>query len=385
MITYISVGGVALGVATLILALSIVRGFSREIQSKVIGFGAHVQIESIRDAPLDAFEQIRNTVEDVAGVRSVSPVIQEFILLRRSSLDIDGVSIWGTESVPGYIEQNIQEGNVDLSKPEGGKPGIVIGSRLARSLGAGIGSYLTAFSVNTAPGISGYSTPRLTQFEVRGLYETSLANFDELYVFVDLAVASSLVEYAPGQVTRLDVRVEDGLDYEIAANRIDEALEFPAIARPITDVYRSLFAWVKLQESIIPLVISTIVFVAAVNIIGTLLMIILEKTAAMGILASFGATARTRRNIFVRLGVYIGVVGVAVGEMVALVLALIQLQFKVVSLPAEAYYMNTAPIALNPVDFVVVAAITLALCAVSSYIPARYAARVEPLRAIQLR
>ena len=385
LVTYISVGGVAVGVATLILALSIVRGFSNEITSKVIGFGAHVQVENLRDAPLDAYSVLRQSVLSVEGVESADAVIQEFVLLRKSSVNIEGVSIWGTEKVPSFIESALISGQSDLGMLPSGKSGIVLGSKLAQSMEAEVGTLVTAFSVNTMSGESSYSPPRVKQFEVSGIYETSLANFDDLYVFVDLDKSVALLDYAPGQITRLDVRVKEGLDYDVMADEIDAVIEFPAIARPITDVYRSLFAWVKLQESIIPLVISIIIFVAAINIVGTLLMIILEKTSEMGILASLGASAVTRRSIFVHLGLYVGSAGVIIGEVLALLLAAIQLKYEVIPLPAEAYYMDTAPIALSSLDFLLVAIITLVLCGLSSYIPARYAARIEPLKAIRTR
>jgi len=146
-----------------------------------------------------------------------------------------------------------------------------------------------------------------------------------------------------------------------------------------------LYAWVGLQESIIPLIISIIIFVAAVNIVGTLLMIILEKQRDMGILAGMGATSRMRRRIFVRLGFFIGLAGVILGEVGALILAWAQLQFGIIPLPAEAYYMSTAPIDLSAVDFVIVAAVTLGLCVLSSWIPAKVAARLHPIQAIRSR
>lgn len=385
LVTYISIGGVALGVASLILALSIVRGFSQEIRSKVIGFGAHVQVESMQDAPLDDSAELVSLVQSIDEVESVSPVIQEFVLLRKSSTDVEGVSIWGTTEVPGFVSSSIVSGDSSLGPDSLGRPGIVIGMKLSRLMSATIGSTMTAFSVNHDSESSTLSPPRVSQFVVRGIYETSLANFDELYVFVAIDRATQLLDYNPDQITRLDVRVREGVDYTEAANKIDQSLAFPSIARPITDVYRSLFAWVKLQESIIPLVISIIVFVAAINIIGTLLMIILEKNSEMGILASLGATAKTRRSIFVHLGLYVGVMGVLMGEIMALLFATIQLNFNVIPLPAEAYYMKYAPIELSIVDFVMVAVATMILCALSSYIPARYAARIEPLQAIRSR
>lgn len=385
LVTFITIGGVAVGVSTLILALAIVRGFSTEIKEKVIGFGAHVQVENMRDAPLEQSSLIAASISQVEEVISIDAVIQEFVLLRRSSTEIEGVSIWGTEQLPVYLEHSMIAGKAQFDPDEAGRPGLVLGAKLAKTLGAELGASVTAFSVSSVSGGSTISRPKLAQFHVAGIYETSLANFDEIYVFVDLERAATLLDYEAGQVSRMDVRVAPGVDYTEAADLIDAKLEFPAIARPITDVYRSLFSWVKLQESIIPLIISIIIFVAAINIIGTLLIIILEKTSEMGVLASFGATASMRRRIFVRLGLYVGIVGVVLGEVLAFVGAVIQLKFKVIPLPAEAYYMTSAPIKMSPFDFIWVAMLTIVLCVASSYIPARYAAKIEPLRAIRSR
>ena len=158
-----------MGVSALILALSIVRGFSGEIKSKVIGFGAHVQIESMRDEPLSETESYAVDIATLSFVTSVSPVIQEFVLLRRSSSEIEGVSIWGTDKVPNYIESVLLEGTADLAPSAERKAGVVIGAALARSIGAAVGDIVTAFSVQTAGGGSLYSSPNLAQCEVTGI------------------------------------------------------------------------------------------------------------------------------------------------------------------------------------------------------------------------
>jgi len=383
LITWICVAGVAVGVTALILALSIVRGFSGEIEKKITGFAAHVQVQSIRDEPLEGSADLERLLESQPFLVHVSPVIQEFILLRRSARDIDGVSLWGTRNLPAFIQESLVEGE-GLTVEQDGQPGLVIGAALARMLGVETGDRLTAFSVQGRDGGMSQS-PLVRQFRVSGIYESSLADFDELYVFADLDVTRSLLEYAADQVTRFDVHVADGVDFVDAADRLDQVLTFPAMARPVTEIYRSLYAWVALQESIIPLIISIIVFVAAINIIGTLLMIILEKRREMGILAGMGATARMRRRIFVRLGLLIGLAGVMIGEVTALILAWAQLEFGIIPLPADAYYMSTAPIDLGAMDFVAVAVITLALCALSSWIPAKVAGRLQPIQAIRTR
>lgn len=383
LITFISVGGVAVGVATLILALSIVRGFSQEIEAKIVGFGAQIQVESFRDAPLENASKLYDLLVTYPEVENVSPVVQEFVLLRKSSTRIDGVSIWGTDVLPGYLSGVLQEGNGSFNAREDGLAGMVIGRKLATSLGLQIDDRITIFSLrNRADVGSVMRTPKVKQFHVSGIFETSLANFDELYVFTDIEIARSLLEYRPDEVTRYDVSLHAGFDPRGVAETIDEDLTFPVMARSIYDVYRSLFAWVNLQENIIPLVIGIIILVAAFNIIGTLLMIVLEKTREIGILSSMGASAASLRKLFLTLGLYIGVAGVVFGEVTALILAWIQLRFSIIPLPEEAYYMSTAPIQLNLFDFIIVGVLTLIMCASSSYIPARFAARIEPIKAI---
>ena len=386
LVIYIAVGGVALGVATLILALSIVRGFSREIEAKIIGFGAQIQVENYRDAPLGDAGRLLGDLSNYGEVRRISPVVQEFVLLRRSRTRIDGASIWGTDELPEYLADRLVDGTATFRRRDDGAYGTVVGSGLADILDLRIGDRVTAFSMRNRSGESVPTRiPSVKQFYVTGIFETDLSNFDDLYLFTDADVARDLLSYRADEVTRFDLSLVPDADPRAVARRIDADMEFPVMARSIHEVYRSLFAWVNLQESIIPLVIAIIILVAAFNIVGTLLMIILEKTREVGILAGMGATRASLKRLFLLLGLYIGIAGVAIGEVVSLALAWIQLEFSVIPLPEEAYYMSAAPIELSGLDFVVVACVTIALCAAASYLPARFAARIEPIRAIHMR
>jgi lipoprotein-releasing system permease protein len=164
---------------------------------------------------------------------------------------------------------------------------------------------------------------------------------------------------------------------------MEQDVGFPISARTIYQQYQGLFAWVNLQQSIIPLVIGVIVLVASFNIIGILLMMILEKTREIGVLGSLGASGRQLRRLFLTLGAQIGVIGIGIGELLALVLGYVQMRFEIIPLPAEAYYMSTAPVSLNPLDFLLVAAVAFILCLAAAYIPARVASRIEPVKAIR--
>ena len=384
-ITIVAVGGVAVGVAMLLLALSIVRGFSREIEAKIIGFGAHVQVENIRHAPLGDAGATAAQIRAIPAVSHIQPVVTEFALLRLSESEIEGVGLWGTDSLPTYIRDALTAGTADLVSNDGG-PRLVVGTTLAQLLGLGVGDNVVVFSTRsaTASGSSLHTTrPNLRKFQVGALYQTSLADFDETYVFTDIGVARGLLNYGPDEVTRLDVTVHDPTTAKAVAREIEYMLGIPVLARSIYEVYRGLFAWVNLQEAIIPLVIGILILVAAFNIVGTLLIVILEKTREIGILASMGASRQSLKRLFLSLGLMVGSVGTAAGLVLALVLGLIQQQYGVIPLPAEAYYMTTAPIALHPMDFVLVCVVSLLLTAMAAYIPARVAARIDPLKVIR--
>lgn len=386
-ITYVAIGGVALGVAALLLALAIVRGFSREIENKIVGFGAHIQVTSyVQDQPLDQGSDLRSELAQMDGISEVAPVVEQPVLLRRTDDAIDGVVLLGVEQLPSYLRQRIHEGAFEVQPGDQGHPGLVVGQELASRLGLEVGQLVTAFALReetSGEPSFGVRTPRVKQFRVRGIYDTSLKNIDDVYVFSRVSTARWLGDVPSSSVSRFNVTVEDVSRIDSLAAQIENRFGFPVSARTIYQQYAGLFAWVDLQQSIIPLVIGVIVTVAAFNIIGTLLMLILEKTREIGVLKSLGTSGEALKRLFLVLGLLIGTVGTGFGSIVALCLALVQQQFGIISLPAEAYYMSTAPIGLNPLDFVLVGAITVLLCGAAAYVPARVAARVEPVRAIR--
>lgn len=385
-ITYVAVGGVAVGVAALLLSLSIVRGFSHEIESKIIGFGSHIQVESyLQEEGLTSAETVEEQLREFEQVTSVAPIVESFILLRRSAESIDGVALIGVDTPPPFMADRIVRGAFELTTDEPRRPGLVGGQQLAERLGIEVGDHVTAFSLRqrdkeqSGPLVQ----PRVEQFQVTGVYETSLANVDDLYTFTGLRPARELLNIPSNHVTRFDLTVRDIEQVDSTAARIEREVGFPVSARTIYERQSGLFAWVNLQQSIIPLVIGVIVLVAAFNIVGILLMMILEKTREIGVLGSLGASGRKLRRLFLTLGALIGAVGVGIGEVLALALGYAQIRFDIIPLPAEAYYMSSAPVSLHPVDFLLVAVVTFVLCLVAAYIPARVASRIEPVQAIR--
>lgn len=382
-VLYAAVGGVAVGVAALLLALSIVRGFSVEIERKIIAFGAHVQVSSLLDEPITREALDPDTLRVFAGVQSVSPVVSEFVLLRRSARQIDGVSLWGTDSLPPLLREQVVQGDALLGADTSGLPPLVLGQSLAENLGAALGDRVTLFTLPERGALGQGGVPRAASFAVTGIYRTNLANFDELYVFTSLGVARRLLRLPEDGVTRYDLLLTDVSRADVVAETIETALGFPIVATSVFTLYRSLFSWVALQQNIVPLVLSVLVLVAAFSIVGILFMLVLEKSREIGIFVSMGASSRRVRRLYLAVGATIGLLGATIGAAFALVVGLLQQRFGFIPLPAEAYYIDRAPIALAPLDFVLVGSLAIVLCTVAAWLPARFAARLEPIAVLR--
>ncbi len=382
LVLYVAVGGVAVGVAALMLALAIVRGFAGEVEQKIVTFGSHIQVSSLRDAPLDTTVVGEAQLRAFQGVETVSPVVSGFVLLRGSDkADIDGVVCWGTDVPPSLMREAIQEGAF-ATQSDDGSPGIVIGKRLARKMDVQIGDKLTAFSPPATGGGIG-RTAQARSFVVTGLYETFLSDFDELYVFTSETDARKLLSVPFGQITRFDLTLTDVQQAYERSRALEAEFGFPVLAQTVFELYANLFAWIDLQQSIVPLVIGILVVVAAFNLIGILFMLVLEKTSEVAVLTSLGATPAQVRRVFLLLGLLVGVGGALIGVGIAVVVGVLQQQFGFIPLPPEAYFLDHAPVDFAWLDFVIVPVIAIVLSTASAYLPARWAAKADPVRALR--
>ena len=383
-----AIGGVAVGTGALLLAMMIVRGFSREIEAKIIGFGQEVQVASWLGDPLNGADSLETALLELDDVESATPAVIDFSLLRGGgglNAQVDGVLLWGTpeDGQPFIAERVGGDHTFSFAPDSAGRPGLVLGSELAKTLGLQVGDRVTSISTRGLAAGQAFSRPRVTAFHVSAIFETGLADFDERFAYVEIDAARDLFDYGPDQVTRIDLTLTDRAMSRAVAERISQEMPPPVFARPIEEVYRGLYAWVELQQSIVPLVISILVIVAAFNIIGALLMVVLEKAREIGTVLAMGASRSAVRRLFVLLGFLVGVVGAALGAVLAVGFGWIQHRFEVIGLPSDAYYLDHAPVEIVPIDVLWTILAAVALCTLAAYLPARAAARIEPIRTIR--
>jgi lipoprotein-releasing system permease protein len=246
-------------------------------------------------------------------------------------------------------------------------------------LGVDVGSRVTIFGIGRLMEQGQY---KVMQFQVSGLYESGMSEYDDVYAFTSIAEAQTLFLMADA-VTGYDILLHHVDSAAVVADRAQQLLGYPHFGRTVFETYRNIFSWIELQKRPIPLILGLIIVVATVNVIGTLLMMVLGKTKDIGVLLALGATRSGIMKIFLRQGLTIAIVGSILGNLFALLLCLAQLEFRFFSLPSDIYFMSSVPILIRPEYFVLVTLITIALCLLSSIIPARLASRLHPVNALR--
>ncbi len=397
-IVFIAVAGISVGTAALILTLSIVYGFSRIIESKLALFGSHIVVThaSLKEFAKD--DNILSEISQMPNVASVAPFLQRNVILKSRSLSgeplLEPAMLKGIlpEADISSMREKVIMGQF-LSDSLRFKIPVLIGKKLAQRLSLTLHSELlvlsSAVAIDALPIHAEHPDEllRLLKLEtatVVGIYETGLSQgFDETAVFTTLDALQKFLEM-PRRVSGYEVRTANFDLVGQTAHDLNQHLKAPLVARTIYQVHASIYAWLGLQKNVVPLLLVMVTIVAAFNIISTLLIIVLEKSAEIGVLMSFGASSTHIRRIFISQAFLMSILGIAFGNALALGLSLLELRFHFIPLPEETYYISQAPIIIEPLHYAVVSMIALIISLLASLIPAHSAARLNPVHAIRL-
>lgn len=387
-INYISITGVMIGVAALIVALSIMNGFESEVRSAIIGFQSHLELRKFHRVGLEDYAEIMRQIESLDHIVGISPYIDGKGLIigakKRAGVAIRAIDP-GTINAVSDIQNNIIHGSFDVGpiKKEGQRalPGIVLGKHLAAKLGAGLGDRVQILSP-TEISLTLTRMPPLFTFRITGVFESGIFDFDDVFAYISLRQAQRLFDMR-GMVTGLEIKLADLNFADNVAERIDKLLGYPYHTVTWFEMHRNLFAWMKLQKWGAFIILSLIIMVAAFNIVSTLIMIVLEKTKEIGILKSMGATSAGIRKIFMFEGLIGGTIGTILGCVIGYALCWSQLEFQYFSLPPDIYIISALPILIKQMDFLLISFVAIFLCFSAAVYPASKAANLDPIEAIR--
>jgi lipoprotein-releasing system permease protein len=377
----ISVLGVTLGVAALIIATSIMNGFEKEIKEKVSGLVSHIQVSSFKSEGLPDYEEAITTIKDsIKGITGISPIVQKEAVLRTKA-GVEGLILKGIvpETDVSSAQSKLLRGEFNLAPIDSIFSRLVVGNKLADKMKIDVGSKVIVFGLTGIP--SPANTPKIKQFIVSGIYESGLREYDDMIVYTDLITAQKT--FALGEsVTGIEIKLNNIDSAEIASNIIKRVAGYPYYPRSLFRLYKPLFTWVELQKAPTPIILGLIIIVATFNIVGTLLMLVLEKTQSIGILKSLGSSRGGIMKVFLANGLIIGIVGIVFGNILGLGICLAELKYRFFSLP-EIYYMKNVPILIEPMQVLFISLLALLLTFLATIVPAYLASRLDPVRSLR--
>jgi lipoprotein-releasing system permease protein len=386
LISSISVLGVAVGVMALFIALGLMTGLQGEIRTRILGATAHVSVFRAGSAPLDNYQEVAERLRGLPGVVGTAPAAYGKGLLS-SALGSGVATVKGIvpadEATVTDIAKQIEEGSLEaLAQPSGeGMPPILLGRELAQRLGVGAGDVVTVTSPQgrlTPVGV----LPRLSRFRVAGTVRSGLYEFDSAWAWIPLATAQRLFDLGDA-ATLVEVRLTDMFAVKAAARAILERLGDDYVTNDWVQMNQSLFSALWLEKTAIGITIGLIVMVAALNIVATLILMVMEKHQDIAILVSMGASRGAIMRIFMLQGVLIGVAGTLLGGVLGFAACHVLDRYRLIRIPEDVYQVSYVPFQLVPGDALLVVIGALLVCFLATLHPARGAAKLDPAEALR--
>lgn len=383
-ISLISILGVTIGVAALIIVLSVFNGFSSKVTGILISFDPHIRIEASGGNKLADYKQVQEKIKEL-GLKSSSPyTLNKGMLANENSNEV--VFIKGVESdqigeVSG-VKDVMRFGEFDLSD-KGEYGGIVLGFSLLGKLKARPGDTLTLLSpVGLENSLTQFVDPKIKKFIIRGTYDSDNKDYDGNYAYISLSNSQELFQLED-KVNGVEIRLSNISDSDKEKQKISAALGNNFKVMTWYDLHEDFYSILKVERWVAFIILSLIIAVASFNILGSLTMTVIEKKRDIGVLKALGATDKMITNIFLFEGISVGIIGMVAGTVLGLGVTLAQKYFEFYKLDASIYKIGALPVELRFSDFIFIPLAALVLCFLASLYPSRRAAGLEPVNAIR--
>lgn len=378
---WVAVIGIVLGVIALIISLAVLEGFEKELTANAIRFSSHIRIQSFSNKPISQWREVRKSLlANISEILKVIPTIETSSIIK-TKFATEGVLLKSF-----YLDDLTNFGSIfrfntnKFSQPKAHE--IFLGGVLAKKLSVKIGdSVVIVASAQNSENI--YTSARHFKLKVAGIFESGMGKYDESVAIVPFEFACESFASQPDAVTAFEVYVDDLTKVKSIANKIEKLLGYPFYCFTYYELHSSIFAWIELQREPIPLVLSLMTIVASLNVVTFLLINILENTKSIGILVILGMRREKIVFLFLLYGLLIGLIGIAVGCLIAFSVCFLQFKYHIIQLDSKIYYLTNVPVTINFLHYVLVAGFTSFVVFLVSLIPSLIASRLKPVRALR--
>jgi lipoprotein-releasing system permease protein len=383
LISLISTIGVAVGVMALIIAMALMTGLQGELRDRILGSTAHIYVW--KTGGIEDYRGEVTRLQQIEGVVGAGPAIMGRALISTDLADAF-ISLKGVDpSLEGNvtdIRRAMQSGTIGalVSASEDEPPGILIGRNLAQQLGLTVGETATLLTPQGTLSPMGM-IPRTRRVRVVGIYALGLYEFDAAYGFVSLDFAGRLVGKTMPDL--IELRVSDISAAPQIAERVVDELGENYVSQDWSELNQTLFSALWLEKMAISIAIGLIVMVAALQIVASLILLVMEKSRDIAILKTMGTSSRRVMRIFMLQGLIIGVVGTAVGAVCGLALCFVFDRYRLIQIPMDVYQVAYVPFVVRPIDIAVVIVSSVIICFLATIYPSRQASRLDPVQALR--
>jgi lipoprotein-releasing system permease protein len=388
-INVIAIVGIAMGLAVMILAVAILTGFKKQIREKVVGFGSHIQImnldlnNSFETTPISDTQKFIPRIKEIPGVEHIQVFATKAGIIRTDE-DIQGVVLKGIGSDFdwNYFKSNMVDGAVFTVTDTGRTDKVIISKKIADMLKLKTGDSFSMLFIQ--------DPPRMRKFTISGIYETSLEEFDKMYVYCDIGHIKRLNGWKDDQVSGFEVFIKDFDKLDEMTYQVRDAIGYKITEEDtkfkVTNIrmrYPQIFDWLNFQDINVIIIILLMLIVAGFNMISGLLILILEKTNMIGVLKSLGAEDITLRRVFLFQAAYLIGKGLFWGNFIGIGLAYLQLKTGLITLDPTSYYIKTVPVNLELVHILLLNAGTMVAIIIMLLVPSQLISRISPVKAIR--
>ena len=378
----IALAGVAIGFAVMIIAVSIVIGFKKEIRNKVIGFGSHIQISnydennSYESRPIDRNQKFLVTLKAEKEIKHVQVFATKPAIVK-SVEQIEGVVCKGVGSDFNwsYFQKHLISGTTFSSQDSIASDSVVISEILAKKLKLKAGDDLVTFFIQ--------QPPRARRFHIAGIYNTGLEEFDQLYMLCDIGQIQKLNDWSRSQIGGFEIAIQNFDKIDEVGDVVYNLDPSDLNARTIKDIYPQIFDWLGLQNINAIIIITLMIVVSGMNMISALLIIILERVNMIGMMKALGSPNVSIRKVFIYLAAFLTGKGLLWGNVIGLTCIFIQKYYKLIRLDEKSYYISFVPIDSSLQYLALLNIGTLVVCVLMMVIPTLIITKIKPLSAIR--
>ncbi|MCK9320420.1 MAG: ABC transporter permease [Bacteroidales bacterium] len=373
---------ITLGVAVMILSISILQGFKSEIKEKIVGFASHVQVLPYNlklSESLDGIYLSQKEKEEllrIDNVKSISPFATKGGVIKTKT-DFQGIVLKGVDKDydTTFFHHYMNKGRFLNLKTDNNSEALV-SKVVADKLNLSIGDKLRVFFYID-------NNYRARAFNIVGIYETGLSDYDERFVICDISQVQGLNSWGKDTVEGYEILLKNFSLLEQTSQQIYYSLGENMTIQTIEEIEPNLFSWLSLLDSNVILILIIMMLVSIVTITSTLLIIIFEQTTTIGVLKSMGSTSKSIIKIFLYNATYIILRGLLYGNVLALGIAFVQAKFNIFTLPQESYFLTSVPIEISAIQIIMVNLVTIIICLAALLIPARSISKIDPIKSIR--